>query len=106
MTIAQVLTLKLDGITAGDYLAWVRDPEPAGLDLGLHSMEVRADPLGSTIEAILWWSIPAPSPAVAARAAGLPITSDVVEVTSRKLAVVSSRQKAERTASAQAAAVA
>ena len=25
----QILTLKLDGITAGDYLTWCRDPEPA-----------------------------------------------------------------------------
>ena len=27
----QLLTLVLDGITAGDYLCWVRDPEPAAL---------------------------------------------------------------------------
>ena len=28
----QTLTLKLDGITAGDYLTWCRDPEPPALD--------------------------------------------------------------------------
>jgi hypothetical protein len=27
----QILTLKLDGITPGDYLTWCRDPEPFAL---------------------------------------------------------------------------
>ena len=27
----QILALKLDGITAGDYLAWCRDPDPHAL---------------------------------------------------------------------------
>jgi hypothetical protein len=26
-----ILTLKIDGITAGDYLAWCRDPDPHAL---------------------------------------------------------------------------
>jgi hypothetical protein len=29
----QILTLKLDGITAGDYLTWCWDPQPPALDL-------------------------------------------------------------------------
>lgn len=28
----QHLTLTLDGITAGDYLQWVRDPEPRAVE--------------------------------------------------------------------------
>jgi hypothetical protein len=31
----QILTLKLDGITAGDYLTWCRDPDPPALGLAL-----------------------------------------------------------------------
>ena len=30
----QSLIIRLGGITAGDYLAWVRDPEPSALDYG------------------------------------------------------------------------
>jgi hypothetical protein len=37
---AQVLTLTLDGITAGDYLAWFRDPEPFALGRELRSIRV------------------------------------------------------------------
>lgn len=57
----QLLTLTLDGITAGDYLTWVRDPEPQAIGSGLCAIDVRADPLGDTIEAVLAWSIPPPS---------------------------------------------
>ncbi|HEX8856190.1 MAG TPA: hypothetical protein VF752_11375 [Thermoleophilaceae bacterium] len=103
MTIAQVLTLKLDGITAGDYLAWVHDPKPAALDHGLHSLEVRAGAGDDEVEALLWWTIPAPSPLVAARAAGLPLTPEVVELWSRTLAVVSSRRDARVVPAARAA---
>ena len=28
---AQILTLKLDGITAGDRLTWCRDPDPPAI---------------------------------------------------------------------------
>ena len=48
----QVLTLKLDGITAGDYLTWCRDPDPPALDSALLSICVDADPLGDQITAI------------------------------------------------------
>ncbi len=51
----QNLTLRLDGITAGDYLTWARDPEPPALDAGLDWTTVQADPLGETIEAVLCW---------------------------------------------------
>ena len=73
----QILTLKLDGITAGDYLTWCRDPDPPALDFGLRSIRVNADPLGDTITAILDWNQPAPRPAAAATAAGLPLSPGV-----------------------------
>ena len=69
----QVLTLKLDGITAGDYLTWCRDPEPLALDLALRSISIDADPLGDTITASLDWNQPAPAPVTAAAAADLPL---------------------------------
>ena len=73
----QILSLKLDGITAGDYLTWCRDPDPPALDYALASIRVNADPLGDTITAILDWNQPAPAPAAAATAAGLPLSQGV-----------------------------
>jgi hypothetical protein len=73
----QILTLKLDGTTAGDYLTWCRDPDPPALDLTLRSIRIQAEPLGDTITAILDWNQPAPAPTVAAAAAGLPLTADI-----------------------------
>ncbi len=74
----QILTLKLDGITADDYLAWCRDPDPPALDFALRSMSIDAGPLGDTITAALDWNQPAPSPAAAAAAAaGLSLTAEV-----------------------------
>jgi hypothetical protein len=67
----QILTLKLDGITAGDYLAWCRDPDPPALGFALRSLRVKADPLGDTITAILDWNRPVPAPRAAAAMAGL-----------------------------------
>ena len=83
----QRLTLTLDGITAGDYLAWARDPEPPGLGRELTAIDVRADPLGDTVEAWLSWTIDPPAPHAAARAAGLALTPEVVCVDARALAV-------------------
>jgi hypothetical protein len=77
----QTITLHLDGITAADYLAWVRDAEPPARALGLRAISIDADPLGSTISATLEWDRPAPPVQVAAAAAGLPITADVQRVT-------------------------
>ena len=73
----QYLTLKLDGITAADYLTWVRDPEPPALGLSLDSIALRADPLGARIEAVLHWNRPPPLPHAAAVAAGLILTPEV-----------------------------
>ena len=73
----QTLTLKLDGITAGDYLTWCRDPEPPALDFALRSISIEAEPLGDTITAILDWSHSPPPVAVAASAAGLPLSTGV-----------------------------
>jgi len=79
----QHLTLTLDGITAGDYLTWVRDPEPPALGLSLDSVTVQADLLGDTIEATLAWNRPPPAAHTAARVAGLALTEEVSAVSSR-----------------------
>jgi hypothetical protein len=73
----QILSLSLDGITAGDYLTWCRDPDPPALGYALRSIRVDADPLSDTITAILDWNQPAPAPATAATAAGLPLPPGV-----------------------------
>jgi hypothetical protein len=73
----QTLRLKLDDITAGDYLTWCRDPDPPAFDHALRSIRIDADPLGDTITAILDWNQPAPAPAAAATAAGLPLSPGV-----------------------------
>jgi hypothetical protein len=80
MPTVQRLTFHLDGITAGDYLAYVRDPEPPGLDTVLRSISADADPLGDTIDFVLAWKDAPPVPAVAAVLAGLPVTPEVVVV--------------------------
>jgi hypothetical protein len=73
----QTLILRLDGITAGDYLTWCRDPDPPAFDYGLRSISIDADPLGDTISAVLEWDRPVPPPRAAATIAGLPLTADV-----------------------------
>jgi hypothetical protein len=73
----QIISLKLDGITAGDYLTWCRDPEPHALDFALRSITIDADPLQDTITAILDWNGSAPEPSTAAGAAGLPLSAGV-----------------------------
>jgi hypothetical protein len=73
----QILTLKLDGITPGDYLTWCRDPEPPALDFALRSITIDADPLGDTITATLDWNKPLSPPPAAARAAGLPLAAGI-----------------------------
>jgi hypothetical protein len=73
----QILTLKLDGITAGDYLTWCRDPDPPALDFALRSISIDAHPLGDTITAILDWNQPPPAAPAAATAAGLPLPPGV-----------------------------
>jgi hypothetical protein len=73
----QILTLKLDGITAEDYLTWCRDPDPPALDIALRSISINADPLGDTITAILDWTHARPPAPTAAHAAGLPLPAGV-----------------------------
>jgi hypothetical protein len=73
----QILTLKLDGITPGDYLTWCRDPEPPALDFALRSITIDADPVGDTITATLDWTHALPPPPAAATGAGLPLAPGV-----------------------------
>ena len=68
----QILTIELDGVTAGDYIAHASDPEPPALGDGLRSMTLRAEPRGHTVEAILTWDDCVPAPRVAAQAAACP----------------------------------
>jgi hypothetical protein len=82
----QILTLQLDGITAADYLAWCRDPDPPLAGRGLRVVHVEAPPLGATVTVVLAWDGPAPAPAAAAALAGLPVTSDVRRVLGRTAA--------------------
>ena len=84
----QIITLKLEGITAADYLSLVCDPEPAALGFGLTSLTIRAEPLGDTVEAILSWEDTAPPARVAAAAAGLRITGDVFSVEAAPLEAI------------------
>ena len=81
----QRLTFELDGITAGDYLAYVRNPEPPGLGTVLRSMTIDAEPLGDRIEIVLGWDGAAPEPVQASVLTGLPVTPEVVAVTCRGL---------------------
>jgi hypothetical protein len=80
---SQFLTLTLDGITAGDYMTWVRDPEPPALGLNLCSITVGGDSLGDTVEALLTWSVSPPEASVAGPLAGLPLTPEVIAVRSQ-----------------------
>jgi hypothetical protein len=73
----QILTLKLDGMTAEDYLTWCRDPDPPALDYALRSIAINADPLGDTITAILEWNQCPPALPAAAIAAGLALPAGV-----------------------------
>ena len=83
----QRLTLTLDGITAGDYLAWARDPEPPGLGRELTAIDLRADPRGHPVGAGGWLNFAPPAAPGGARPAGLPLTPEVVCVDVGALAV-------------------
>jgi len=82
----QLLTITLDGITVGDYLAWARDPEPATLGAELRSIRVQADPVGDTVDVTLAWTGAPRPPALALAAAGFALTPDVGAVVERRLA--------------------
>jgi hypothetical protein len=78
---AQSLIIRLDGITAADYLSWARDPEPPALGHGLRSVAICAEPLGDLIELeLVWAGRPPATPRAAAVAAGFALISEVVAV--------------------------
>ncbi|HEX8206563.1 MAG TPA: hypothetical protein VF587_10940 [Solirubrobacteraceae bacterium] len=81
----QILTIELDGLTAGDYLAHVADPEPSALGRELRSVTVRGEPLGTTVEAILVWAGRPPHACAAATAAGLPFVAEAVSIEAREI---------------------
>jgi hypothetical protein len=76
----QHLTILLDGITAGDYVTWLRDPEPHALGRELASLSMQAGPLDDHIDVLLVWNNDPPSPRAAATAAGFALTPEVIEV--------------------------
>jgi hypothetical protein len=62
----QIITLDLDGITAGDYLAYFVDADPALEASRIRSVTVDAEPLGDRVTAVLRWDgTPAPARAAA-----------------------------------------
>ena len=81
----QTLRLQLDGMTAGDYLAHLRDPEPPALGAGLHAVVVEAEPLADVVEALLTWESAPADPCAAARLAGFPTPAEVVGLECRLL---------------------
>lgn len=84
MTEIQHITVHLDGITAGDYLAHQLDADPALEASRLRSVTLDVpDPVGDAIGAALVWDGRAPSARAAAAAAGFALTGDVVEVRAR-----------------------
>ena len=83
----QTLILTLEGITAGDYVVWVSDPEPPALGRDLRTIALRWQPFGDTVEAALDWEGSPPAPIAAAPLAGLPLTPEVIGVQARELAV-------------------
>jgi hypothetical protein len=79
----QTITLDLDGITAGDYLAYFADADPALEASRLRSVSVEAEPLGETIVAVLRWDGKPPPARAAAAAAGFSLTGDVASLRAR-----------------------
>jgi hypothetical protein len=88
------LRLRLDGMTAGDYLAYLRDPEPPALGHSLHAVDVRADPLSDVVEAQLAWTDAPETTTAAAHIAGFPTPAEVVELDCCVLGSVDSSAKA------------
>jgi hypothetical protein len=80
-THVQSLRIRLGGITAGDYLTWVRDPEPPALDRGLRSVATSAELRGEVVNVkLVWTGQPPTTPSDAAAAAGFALTPEVVAV--------------------------
>jgi hypothetical protein len=76
----QHLTILLDGITAGDYLTQVHDPEPNAQGWELLSLSTLADPFDDRIDVLLTWRSDPPPPRAAAAAAGFALTPEIVGV--------------------------
>jgi hypothetical protein len=93
----QILTIELDGLTAGDYIAHVADPEPPALGRGLRSVTLRAQPLDRTVEALLVWDEAAPGACEAATAAGLPFVAEAVRIEATEIHDVPVERRPERT---------
>jgi hypothetical protein len=75
-----IVTLLLDGITADDYLQWVRDPDsPEHDELAL--IDVGSAAGGDRIRLELLVEDDPPPPSAAAQALGFPITPEVVAIT-------------------------
>jgi hypothetical protein len=89
----QTITLLLDDMTAGDYLAYVRDADPPAIGYGLRSVSVHADPLGDTVTAVLDWARTPPPFQRMATAAGLPL-GDGIRLASERVAPVPLRAAA------------
>jgi hypothetical protein len=80
-THVQSLIIQLDGITAADYLSWVRDPEPPALDHGLRSVAICAELLEALVNIeLVWAGRPPTTPRAAAVAAGFALIPEVVAV--------------------------
>ena len=80
----QHITVQLDGITAGDYVAYQVDADPPSETSRLRSVTLDVpDALGDTVRASLRWDGRPPPARAAATAAGLALTADVVDVRSR-----------------------
>ena len=89
----QTLRLQLDGMTAGDYLAHLRDPDPPSLGIGLRAVVVEAAPLGDVVEALLTWDHAPADPCAAARLAGFPTPAEVVGLECRVLHALDDRDR-------------
>jgi hypothetical protein len=76
----QQITLQLDGITPADYIAHFVDADPALETSRLRSVAVEADAPSGAVVATVAWDGPPPAARVAATAAGLHLTADVVAV--------------------------
>ncbi len=86
------LTLWLEGITAGDYLQWIHDPDPPN-DADLELISVTAPSLGERIRVELLSAGNPPPPTTAAHVVGFPITPEVVRVQCRPIQSDSSRAR-------------
>jgi hypothetical protein len=86
MTRIQEITLQLDGITAGDYVAHFVDADPPLAATGLRSVCIASEPLDDSVVAVLRWIGSPPDAPAALAAAGFHVTQDVARVSARVVA--------------------